>query len=127
MTRLNRLSALVFLLATSGGCAEYDYLEFNVLNDPPLNVEIDANQIDIYVGNAVYVSVDPVSSVRTDFADDRKVVHLRSESSQVMEVRQGDGDDRWVFSGNQPGDTCVVVEVKGEWQECIPATVHLPD
>ena len=122
--RLSRL-ALGALLVLSG-CAEWDYLRVEVISAPG-NADISSSEITLDVGSAAVVYVDPESSVRTDYSDNGGVVELRSTNSSVLEVREVDGRDRWAFIGRWPGDACVEIIVKGEYQECIPAVVRSYD
>ena len=116
-------TCLMGLALCSSGCAEWDYLRVDVIS-APANADVSSTDITIDVGSAVVVYVDPESSVRTDYSDNGDVVDLRSTNSSVLEVREVDGRDRWAFIGRWPGDACVEVIVKGEYQECIPAQVR---
>lgn len=115
---------LVVLCTTSAGCAEYAYLELEVRNNPPTAYEVNSNRIEMYVGTSIIVFADPESSVRTDFSDNGGVVELRSQDSSVLDVRPVTGRDRFLLGGNNPGQTCLEVWVKDEFQECIPAFIR---
>jgi len=109
------------LLATA--CQpRYDGVDLTLVNNPPVPPYIDDTQIEIPLGIAAVVEVEPLSSTRFNYYTDDPL-ELRSRDPDVLRVEATENPRQFVLIGVGVGETCVDIEVLHEDRGCIPATV----
>lgn len=119
---MKRLIALFALLAATACQPRYDGLELTLYSNPPVPVRISGEEIELSVGLAVAVDVEPLSSTRFNYYTDDPL-ELRSQDRGVLRVEATENPRRFVLIAVSPGTTCVEIEVVQEDHGCIPATV----
>lgn len=122
---MNRPALLLSVLSalTLAACApEYDHVEIELYSSPPEPVRISGASIEIPAGIAVAVEVEPISRGRIEYVNDDEV-ELDSEDRSILKADPTEHPRRFVLIAVEPGETCVIVEVLGNREDCIPATV----
>ncbi len=122
MKRLLPLFALCSALLAVACQPHYDGLELTLSSEPPVPVRISGEEIELPVGIAVAVEVEPQSSGRFNYYEDDPL-ELRSQDREILRVEVTEDPRIFVLVGVSPGETCVEIEVVGEDHGCIPATV----
>ncbi len=118
---MNRLIALSLLLLAA--ChPTYGHVELTLYSSPPVPVRVESDEVELPVGVAVAIDVEPKSGNDYEYFKDDEVT-LDTEDRQILRVDPTENPRRFVLTGVKAGQTCVVVEVFGEREECIPATV----
>jgi hypothetical protein len=111
------------LLLLAGGCQpRYDGLDVELYSTPPRPVDVSDRGFEVPAGIAVVIDVAPRSDARIEYYEDDEV-ELYAEDEDVLRVDPTEKSRRFALIGVKPGETCVWVEVLGEREECIPATV----
>jgi hypothetical protein len=116
------LPLLALLLATAACQPRYDGIELTLFSNPPVPVRVDEQEIELSVGLAVAVDVEPLSSSRFDYYSDDPL-SLRSQDRAILRVEPTENPRRFVLVAVSAGETCVEIEVLHEDHGCIPATV----
>lgn len=119
---MNRRFFALLLLALPACNPMYGHLEIDLASSPPVPVRIRNDEIEVPVGVAVAVAVEPKSGNDYEYFKDDEV-ELDTEDRQVLRVDPTADPRRFVLTGVRPGQTCITVDVLGEREECIPATV----
>jgi len=119
---VNRLLPLLALLAAVGCQPRFDGLEVTLYSNPPVPVRVSDQEIEMSVGLAVAIDVEPQSSTRFGYYTDDPMT-LRSQDRAVLRVEPTENPRRFVLVAVSPGDTCVEIEVLNDDHGCIPATV----
>ena len=124
-----RAAAAAGLLSAIGCAPIYEDVEFTVLTDPPVAVELTGSLISIPVGIALQAEVlalDDGSRNQEYTAD--TFVRLRSNDRSILTVDRGESEDgdknKYVFVGVDEGETCVDVNIGGDAKECIDVEVR---
>lgn len=120
---MNRIIALSLLLLAAACHPTYGHVELTLKSSPPVPVRIDSDEIELPVGVAVAVEVEPRSGNDYEYFKDDEVT-LDTEDRKVLRVDPTANPRRFVLTGVAAGETCVVVEVFGDREECIPAVVQ---
>lgn len=119
---MNRLVLALSLLAVPACAPEYDHVNVELYSSPPVPVSISGTHIDLPVGLAIVVEIEPISRGRIEYVNSDEVV-LDAEDREILRADPTEHPRRFVLVGVAPGETCVVVEVLGDREDCIPATV----
>lgn len=119
---MNRLLARLPLLLLPACNPMYGHLEVELASSPPVPVRVTGLDIEVPAGVAIAVDVAPISGNDYEYFKTDEVV-LSADDRQILRVDPTADPRRFVLTGVAPGDTCVVVEVVGEREECIPAVV----
>lgn len=116
------LTVLIAAAALPACSPEYDHVELELYSSPPIPVWVSGTDIEIPAGLAVAVEVEPIARSRIEYVPDDEV-ELESEDRAILRVDATENSRRFVFVGVEPGETCVVVTVLGDREDCIPARV----
>mgnify|MGYP000614946603 CR=1 FL=1 len=120
MNRLLRLSLFLLLPACHPA---YDHLEIDLVSAPPVPVRVESDEIELPVGVAIVVDVEPKSANDYEYFKDDEV-ELDPQDRQVLRVDPTADPRRFVITGVKVGQTCIDIEVLGEREQCVPATVQ---
>ena len=82
---MNRLLPLLALLAAVGCQPRFDGLEVTLYSNPPVPVRVSDQEIEMSVGLAVAIDVEPQSSTRFGYYPDDPMT-LRSQDRAVLRV-----------------------------------------
>lgn len=119
---MNRIIALSLLLLAAACHPTYGRVDLTLYSSPPVPVRVESDEVELPVGVAVAIDVEPKSGNDYEYFKDDEVT-LDTEDRQILRVDPTENPRRFVLTGVKAGQTCVVVEVFGEREECIPATV----
>lgn len=119
---MKRLLPLLTLLAATACQPRYDGLEVTLYSNPPLPVRVSGLELELPVGIAVAIDVEPQSSTRFNYYSDDPLT-LRSQDRGVLRVEATEHPRRFVLVAVSAGETCVEIEVLNEEHGCIPAVV----
>ncbi len=119
---MNRFIALSLLLLAAACHPTYGHVDLTLYSSPPVPVRVESDEVELPVGVAVAIDVEPKSGNDYEYFKDDEVT-LDTEDRQILRVDPTENPRRFVLTGVKAGQTCVVVEVFGEREECIPATV----
>jgi hypothetical protein len=126
--RVARWAGLLVLVCT--GCAddrkEYAGLSFDVQSAPPLPASVESDRIELVVGVAVQVGVEPVSTGGREYSED-DLLALRADDADVLGVYATEDARTFVLVGVREGDTCLQVKINRREQECIDVRVLAAD
>jgi hypothetical protein len=115
---------LFVCVALLGACTspEYGGMTFSQLTDPPLDVEVTSERIQLPEGIAFLIKALPTSRNGQDYtaSDD---MALTSANESVLGVHEADRITKVVLVGVRAGTTCLAVEINGEDEDCIPVEV----
>ena len=112
-------------LVTIGAAAcqpEYASLHFSLASSPPVPVSVRDHAIELPVGVAVLVRVEPISDNNTEYVETDRV-ELTAADASVLGVAPGSKERYFVLTGREVGETCVEVYVEGRLEDCIDAMV----
>ena len=120
---MRRLACLLPLLGLAACQPQYDDLRFSeVRNRNPQTFYISSNEIQVPVGIAAAVRVEPEERGWKQY-EEFHLVELESRQPSVLDVRPGPELDQWVFLGRAPGVTEVQVRIRGQVVDHIQAEV----
>ncbi len=120
---MNRHFFILSLLLLPACHPMYGHLEIELYSSPPVPVRVSGEEVELPVGVAIAVDVEPKSGNDYEYFKDDEV-ELDSEDRQILRVDPTENPRRFVLTGVKVGKTCINVEVLGEQGECIPATVQ---
>jgi hypothetical protein len=106
------------------GCTspEYGGMTFQQYTDPPLDVSVTPDRIELPEGVAFLVKALPVSKNEHDYTA-RDDMALTSANASILGVHEADRITKVVLVGVGVGTTCMRVEVNDREEECIPVEV----
>jgi hypothetical protein len=114
---------LAFVVFTGIGCEpEYDESRLSQQSNPPGEVYLTGETLDVPAGIAVLVRVDPRSSSKEPYSSDTDV-ELRAKDTGILNVKRGLEVRQFVLIGISPGNTCLEVVINGTVEECIDTMV----
>lgn len=125
---MNRKQRVVFVALMLGACAEgkeYSGLSFDIQSAPPVPVSVESDRIEIPVGIAVQVEVEPLSHGRHYSSED--LLTLRADDPDLMGVYAGQHDREFVLVGLREGSTCLEVKINRHQEDCIDVRVVSAD
>lgn len=117
------LAPALLALLTAGLAAcqpEYAALEISVASSPPVPVDVRDHSIEVPLGVAVLVRVEPISDNNNEYVETDRI-ELSSEESSILAVDPGSKERYFVLTGRKVGETCVSVYVNGRLEDCIDA------
>jgi len=120
---VNRSIFILSLLLLPACHPMYGHLEVDLYSSPPVPVRVSGEEIELPVGVAIAVDVEPKSGNDYEYFKDDEV-ELDSEDRQILRVDPTENPRRFVLTGVKVGKTCITVEVLDEQGACIPATVQ---
>lgn len=110
------------LLNGCGESPEYGGMTFDLRTNPPVQVTLDDDGIELPVGIAFLIKALPVSanSDRYTASDD---MELSSANESILGVYEYERITKVVLVGVREGNTCMRVEINGRNEACIPVRV----
>ena len=125
MTRLS-WALLLFSVTSLAGCSDdpqFDHLFFRNPSDPPGEINLRPNQIQIEQGIAVKVQVMAIDE------DGRAMtpLELRTSDSSIFEADLGPTRGQWVFYGVEAGSAELDVYTDGRYEGTVPVEVLAPE
>lgn len=119
---MNRyLSPLLLLLPACHPA--YDHLELDLHSSPPVPVRVEDGDVELPVGVAIVIDVKPISANNYEYFDEDEV-DLDAEDRKILRVDPTGDPRRFVLTGVSVGETCIRIEVQGEREDCVPASVQ---
>ncbi len=121
--RIWRMIAALGMAVILSGCdPEYDSVDFRVISDPPVDVIVKSDSIELTSGVVVMVKAKLLDDDGDEFASGDDVQFV-SQNISVFTMRNGVEEREFALIAVSPGQTTLEVQVDGKVKDRLDVVV----